>query len=388
MYEFLLFIALVCPLAVLEIVSRYMERGLSTLDPESQVTRKYRLSLIASACAITQIFAATAFISYFGDRMPWFESILENLLEAMQEFSRQTTPWLVTMLFTATLMILLGLNYVLFALPSLRLDRIIRKNHGAAQKQTRLSLRATLTSFLPMLAWTGTYIALPADFMESPTHFALLLAGFMFIVYSIAPLQIALAYPSELMPENHPVARTALDLCRQAGIRISGVRLLRFGEARVANALVSGLLPFFRRIYISDHMLETFSIDEVRAVLAHEVGHVRYRHLYAYLAFSLSLCLLLWLFTPILTSFLGDDWSVIATMVLIISYWSIVFPFASRIFERQADRYALEATGNLPTFQRALEKLAEVNGEVKNWAKWDIFKTHPSIAERIKALQA
>ncbi|MBA3031709.1 MAG: M48 family metalloprotease [Gammaproteobacteria bacterium] len=76
-------------------------------------------------------------------------------------------------------------------------------------------------------------------------------------------------------------------------------------------------------------------------------------------------------------------WPVVIALGL---YWGVMFKFLSRRFERQADRFAVAATGDVATFQAALERLAEVNGMVKRYSKWDIFQTHPPIAERVKAL--
>jgi Zn-dependent protease with chaperone function len=67
-------------------------------------------------------------------------------------------------------------------------------------------------------------------------------------------------------------------------------------------------------------------------------------------------------------------------------FWGVMFPFWSRRFERQADCYALELTGDKEVFMAALEKLATVNGATRTWSKWDIFQSHPDIAQRVQGL--
>jgi len=146
------------------------------------------------------------------------------------------------------------------------------------------------------------------------------------------------------------------------------------------------LWPKLRRIYLTDHMLATFSVAEIRAILAHEVGHIRHRHLWWYLGFALGGVFIIPRLVDALAQFdlLGDSiWTVLIALGL---YWGVMFKFLSRRFERQADRFAVAATGDVATFQAALEKLAEVNGMVKRYSKWDIFQTHPPIAERVKAV--
>lgn len=66
-----------------------------------------------------------------------------------------------------------------------------------------------------------------------------------------------------------------------------------------------------------------------------------------------------------------------------VRYWGVMFSYCSRRFERQANRYAVELTGDKATFIAALEKLAAVNCMTRKWSKWDIFQTRPDIARRV-----
>lgn len=254
--------------------------------------------------------------------------------------------------------------------------------------QLKLTLRGALAGFLPLMLWIGVITPFVSQFIAhgEVTNFALVLAGFLLIVHSLSPLQIQLANPTALLPAEHPVAGMARDLCMQAGVGIDHVRVLKLGETRVANALVAGLWPRLQRIYITDHMLQTFSVAEIRAILAHEVGHIRHRHLWWYLGFALGGVFVIPRLVDSLgqIDLLGDSlWPVVIALGL---YWGVMFKFLLRRFERQADRFAVAATGDVATFRSALERLAEVNDMVKRYSKWDIFQTHPPIAERVKAL--
>ena len=386
-YEILLAASLILPPVMLYLLGRRLERGLDDLDAEARAGRGYLLSKITSGVSLAQMIAVQVLCLVFGDQMVLLHAPTLALFDLFAEIAQATAAWLSTLLVLVLIFAVLGANLVLLMLPSMRLSRrILGLDEGAAPAHRRLSLRATLGSFVPMLLWLGIVFALPFEVMSSPTLIPLLLAAFLAVVYSAAPLQVAMLYPTEPMADDHPVAQMAYALCRQAGVRVTGIRILKFGELKLANAMVSGLLPGFRRIYVSDTMLETFTLDEIRAVLAHEVGHVKRRHLLYYLVFALAASPIIQLLNAPLLSIIGADWAGLSGAAGLLAYWGVVFTYASRIFERQADRYALEATGDLKTLQAALEKLATVNGIVKKYSKWDIFNTHPAVSERIRAI--
>ena len=130
-------------------------------------------------------------------------------------------------------------------------------------------------------------------------------------------------------------------------------------------------------IVITDYLLLSFSREEVKAVLAHEIGHIKKRHLiYNYLF------VLFWLFSSSLISrFVENDIIVyiIYTMVLFL----FLIKYISRKFEYQADRYAVETTGRPEIFIGMLEKIS-----IRNWMPFRFKKieekmmTHPSIEKR------
>lgn len=386
-YELLLVATLILPPSILFWLGRKLERGLDELDAEARAERGYLLSKITSGVSLAQMLAIPLLCLIFGEQMTLLHAPANAMFDVLAGIARATTPWFATVLSMVLLFTLLGTNLVLLMLPAMRLSRrILNLAEGAAKAQRRMSLRATLVSLLPMLVWFGIFFALPMEVTDSPSALPLILAAFLAITYAVAPLQVVLQYPTERMADDHPVTVMAHALCRQAGVRACNVYQLKFGELKVANAMVSGLLPWYRRIYVSDTMLETFTLDEIRAVLAHEVGHVKHRHLLGYLAFALAALPLRELSRTPLTAWAGEDWGALIALALMLAYWSIAFTYASRHFERQADRYALDATGDVQTLQAALDKLATANGVVKKYSKWDIFNTHPAVSERIRAI--
>lgn len=390
MADLMLFAALVLPLLAVVLVGRYFERGLLDAMPEEQARRRYRLSWVVTPAILVQAGLLWSIMLNWGEQMAtpaWF-------LEQMGTFAGLLKGVIGKPVTAAVLsvlgMVLVVLYYSLYSLPWLRLDRIAKRAQGKSVRNTqlKLTLRSTLAGFLPLMLWIGVITPFVSQFIArgEMATLALVLAGFLLVVHSLSPWQIQLANPTAPLPADHPVAGMALELCARAGVGIDQVRVMKLGETRVANALVAGLWPKLRRIYLTDHMLDTFSVAEIRAILAHEVGHIRHRHLWWYLGFALGGVFVIPRLVDALAQFdlLGDSiWTVLVALGL---YWGVMFKFLSRRFERQADRFAVAATGDVATFQSALEKLAEVNGMVKRYSKWDIFQTHPPIAERVKAV--
>lgn len=390
MADLMLFVALVLPLLAVVLVGRYFERGLLDASPEEQAKRRYRLSWVITPAILVQAGLLWSIVLNWGERMAtpaWLFAQMQGFADLLAEvIGRPATAAVLSILG----MVVIVLYYSLYSLPWLRLDRIAKRAQGNSVRSTqlKLTLRGTLAGFLPLMLWIGVITPFISQFIArgEVVSFALVLAGFLLVVHSLAPLQIQLANPTAPLPAEHPVAAMAQDLCAQASVGVDQVRVLKLGETRVANALVAGLWPWLRRIYITDHMLATFSVAEIRAILAHEVGHIRHRHLWWYLGFAIGGVFVIPRLFDALAQFelLSDSlWPVVIALGL---YWGVMFKFLSRCFERQADRFAVAATGDVATFQSALERLAEVNGMVKRYSKWDIFQTHPPIAERVKAL--
>lgn len=172
-------------------------------------------------------------------------------------------------------------------------------------------------------------------------------------------------------------------------------------NTKKANAALAGF-GGSRRILLSDTLLETFTPAEIEVVFAHELGHFRRKHILKNVAVSgaiifLSFFLCGLIYEKTLFSLGYIDLHDIAALPALLLYLS-VFGFLmmpatnalSRVFEREADRYALEKTGMSAEFISAMEKLA-----VQNLADKEprpivefFFYSHPSLSKRIAAAEA
>ena len=69
-----------------------------------------------------------------------------------------------------------------------------------------------------------------------------------------------------------------MSICKHANIGVRQIKTWKTGY-QMANAAVTGLLPGTRVILLSDLLLKQFEPEEVEAIVRHEAGHVRLKHL-------------------------------------------------------------------------------------------------------------
>lgn len=176
----------------------------------------------------------------------------------------------------------------------------------------------------------------------------------------------------------------------------------------VANAMVTGFVPWVRYIILTDRLIHDLSDDEIEAVFGHEVGHIKHHHLIFYLAFFLTSFILLGIFwgwiirsiPNVITNedlaawlpALGDENDIkdalnmigdFVKLALLAVYALLFFGYISRRCERQADLYGAQ-TVSTEVFISALEKVADINGIARKRFSW----LHPTIAQRVEFLRA
>ena len=77
-----------------------------------------------------------------------------------------------------------------------------------------------------------------------------------------------------------------LELAGAAGVKVGEVYSVDASRrTTAANAYVSGLGPT-KRVVLFDTLLDRYSRDEIRLVVAHELGHVRHRDVSRNIAFA------------------------------------------------------------------------------------------------------
>jgi STE24 endopeptidase len=193
--------------------------------------------------------------------------------------------------------------------------------------------------------------------------------------------------------------RDALEVqAKQAGIEPD--RIFVFDGSRQSNnftANVSGL-GHSARIAISDVALKGASLDEVRAVTGHEIGHYVLGQIWWLIAVFTLLAVVLFFLADRLfgraARLFGSDATIgdprgFPVMMFLLSVFSLlaqpVQNWVVRKGETEADLYSVQ-TVNLPdAMASALVKTAEYRNPRPNAAEEFLFYSHPSVERRVRA---
>ena len=275
-------------------------------------------------------------------------------------------------------------------LATYRADQILsRRPWGLGEYvwfQARYSLLLVLLPWLVLRALEDSRALWPEDLREAAESAVARAAVFALTVALAAVLVPAFfkwLFRAVSMPDS-PV-RTRLEaLAARAAVAFRDILVWRMARARILNAAVVGVFPRFRYVLFSDALLETLSPEECEAVLGHELGHTRHRHVHVYMAFALGFVALAYVAVSLLPREIGSDYlvgmPVLAALAAV--YFRYVFGHLSRTFERQADAYAAEVMGSPVPLILALEKIALMSGDVRELGSW----RHGSVAERVRYL--
>ena len=252
---------------------------------------------------------------------------------------------------------------------------------------TTLLLLAALLFCYAMMRYLGEWWFLAAG---AGWIFLQIILGMLFPVV-ILPL----FYKSEEIKE-HPCKERLIGLLEGAGLKVTGLYRLDLSEkTKKANAMLCGL-GSTRRVMMSDALLE-YPEDEIIAIMAHEVGHYKRRHIWKLAALHAALIMLgLFLLSKVLALYCakaGIDYSAAGSypvFLLFFSLWQLVtMPITngfSRKCETEADLFALQSTGLGNAFASALKRLAEGNLAVLTVPRIiEIFLySHPATGKRIR----
>lgn len=225
---------------------------------------------------------------------------------------------------------------------------------------------------------------------------------FGIVLSNIFPVLILPLFYKYKPLEDNELARRLIKLAERVNAKIIGVYELELSsKTKKANAALAGL-GNTKRILLGDTLLSHFSHDEIEVILAHELGHFYYKHIWKLLLFGgLVTFGGLYITSLILAKLVGvagyDGITAIASFPL---FLLCMFLFAlltmpinatfSRILERQADLFAMRETDAPKEFISAMRKLADMNlADEEPHPLVEIFlHDHPSISRRIRMADA
>jgi Zn-dependent protease with chaperone function len=174
-------------------------------------------------------------------------------------------------------------------------------------------------------------------------------------------------------------------------------------EGQMLTAGVMGILPGLRYILITPALIETMSLAELEAVMAHEIGHVKKYHMLLYVFLIVGFSVLVGMLAePFIYMFLSLDFlnrlmavsgisvetvlalvGAVPLLLFMLIYFRVIFGYFIRNFERQADLFSLQTMGNGNALVSAFEKIAVLSGNIRDQHNWHHF----GIGERIDCLE-
>ncbi len=198
--------------------------------------------------------------------------------------------------------------------------------------------------------------------------------------------------------KNPAVINMVKGLADQAGIQIKEVLVMDASRrTTMANAYFTGL-GTTKQIVIYDNLLKNYPLDEVGAVLAHELGHWQKGHIIQGVTLGIIANFLVWgllslflrEFKPASGLYGPQTWAGLQLFVMLILFVTNPLQnYISREMEQQADQVSLELTRN-PTAEVRLQiNLAKRNlSDVSppDFIVWFGY-THPPVLSRIKAVE-
>ncbi|MEZ5500768.1 MAG: M48 family metallopeptidase [Steroidobacteraceae bacterium] len=220
------------------------------------------------------------------------------------------------------------------------------------------------------------------------------------VLVALSPVFIAPLFNDYKPLEAGPVRDQILSLARANGVPADNV--YRFDASRQTtriSANVSGALGT-TRISLNDNLLEHTSLPEIRAVMAHEMGHYVLHHGWkTIIGYALVIALLLYLLQRILSRFVARrgarfgiyDRGDIAGLPLAMAILSVlgflatpVFNNITRVFESEADIFGLNAAGEPEGFASVAMRLSTYRKISPGPIEEVIFYDHPSGHTRVQ----
>ena len=232
--------------------------------------------------------------------------------------------------------------------------------------------------------WEGRDIFLPVSLL-------LMVVG----VVLLAPVLIVRIWKTSPLPSG-PLRDQLETMCRQMGVRCRDI-LVWWSGGVLANAGAMGFIGPTRYLLLSDALLNEMPPEHIRAIFAHEIGHIRSRHIPYFFLFAIAsatLCSAAAWGIGLLVHLEIREKDVIS-LALLAWLWAVVFGYISKRFERQSDVIGAWASGpdrppveegvtdiapvGAEIFARSLEQVGRLNGVSLNQRNW----RHGRIADRI-----
>jgi Zn-dependent protease with chaperone function len=330
------------------------------------------------------LYRMNRFITYFHT-LYLIPFILSSII--LGEYVSQTieTKWLhtlCTLVIAVMCFILLKICYTYIAFP-------IRK-HVFGFEMSRV--RAALGSVPGSAANAGTYGALyfclnllnPAWTQTHQTVISAALAV-LFIVFGFITVELSPLFLRAKKMSETEIPASWLTAARDAKLARVQFYLWPTRKMKILNAMATG---FFRpKVIVADYVLDSLTPLQVDAVVCHELGHHRKRHLWWNMTVWIAwIPLAQALYQTMHYQHVSLGLSGLLVLLALGAYYGLFAKWLSRCFEYQADAFSAKVTGT--QMVSGLEGLSRHSFSPDSISAFDeLWRTHPSTEHRIQRLR-
>ncbi|MBW1858517.1 MAG: M48 family metalloprotease [Deltaproteobacteria bacterium] len=241
----------------------------------------------------------------------------------------------------------------------------------------------------------------PKRLLATPEGQTVFFTLFLVALVVVAPSLIKVFWQCRPLPQG-PERMRIEAICEKANLQYNNILNWPIFEGKLLTAGVMGLIKRFRYILVTDSLLQILNDNEIDAVMAHEIGHIKKKHLVFYLVFFLGFIVLSYaVFDLILYAILYINLTfpvvrdapfeqatvtsvalTVAMASVLLVYFRYVFGYFMRNCERQADCYAFTLLGSSQSLVSSLDKIAVYSGHSHDRPSWHHF----SIRQRVDFL--
>jgi len=276
-----------------------------------------------------------------------------------------------------------------------------------------LTGRVLLTGFLLFILYL-VFMTILWAFFANVWLIVLLAVGMGLVQYFFSDKMVLWSTGARVIAEDEypDLHRTVEKLCREADLPMPRIAIM---QSPVPNAFATGRSPKHAVVAVTDSIMRILNKDELEAVLAHELSHVKNRDILtmtmaSFIAMIASMIMQSFFFSAIFggRDREGGGWIVVWIVSIIVWIVSTLLILAlSRYREFAADRGSGYITRNPRALISALNKIsgrmdsvpAEAKAKVEGANAFfiipalsgntlmELFSTHPALEKRIANLE-
>ena len=285
---------------------------------------------------------------------------------------------------------------------------VIEERFGFNRTTVKTFVADSVKGALLVVAIGGPLLALILWFFETAGQYAWVYCWtgvvlFSMILQFLAPILIMPLFNRFTPLEEGDLKNAITEYARQEQFALQGIFTMDGSKRSTKlNAFFTGF-GRFRKIVFFDTLVEKLSTYEIIAVLAHEMGHFKRKHVLKMIAGSiLQTGVIFYLMSLVLNNralfaaFSMEHLSIYASLIFFGFLYSpvnilvsVIINFFSRKHEYEADSYAVQTSHKKEQLISSLKKLCQANLSNLTPHPVAVFiqYTHPPVLDRIRAIR-